>query len=84
LRTTAIPRKGVLHDAIMAEQAGTPAAAIMTDRFAASALIMAETLGLPGYPFALIPHPISSDGEVELRAKAQAAVEQCVKILTRR
>ena len=56
----------------------------MTDRFAASARIMAETLGLPGYPFAVIPHPISSDDEAGLRAKAQAAVEQCVEILTRR
>ena len=56
----------------------------MTDRFAASAGIMAETLGLPGYPFAVIPHPISSDGDAQLRAKAAAAARQCVAILTRR
>ena len=42
------------------------------------------TVGLPGYPFAVIPHPISSDGDSELRAKAEEAVHQCVQILTRR
>ena len=56
----------------------------MTDRFAATARVMAETLGLAGYPFAVIPHPISSDGDSELRAKAEQAVRQCVQILTRR
>ena len=56
----------------------------MTDRFARTAQIMAETLGLPGYPFAVIPHPISSDGDADLRAKAAEAVRQCVHILTRR
>ncbi len=56
----------------------------MTDRFAGTARVMAETLGLPGYPFAVVAHPISSDGDSELRAKAEEAVHQCVQILTRR
>ncbi len=56
----------------------------MTDRFADSARTMAETLGLPGYPFAVIRHPISSDGDAELRVKAEDAARQCVAILTRR
>jgi len=56
----------------------------MTDRFVRTAAIMAETLGLPGYPCVVIPHPISSNGGAELRAKAEHAVRQCLDILTRR
>jgi hypothetical protein len=56
----------------------------MTDRFTETARLMAEACGLPGYPFAVIPHPISSNTGAELRAKAEEAVRQCVEILRRR
>ena len=55
----------------------------MTDRFVETARLMAAACGLPGYPFAVVPHPISSDGDAALRAKAEAAVAQCVEILLR-
>ena len=32
----------------------------MTDRFVTAAELMSRTLGAPGYPFVVIPHPISS------------------------
>ena len=54
----------------------------MTDRFTETARIMAEVCGLPAYPFAVVPHPISSDDAAGLRSKAQAAPRQCVDILT--
>jgi len=73
-----------LHDAISAEQAGKPAAAVMTDRFIESARLMAEVCGLPGYPFAVIPHPISSRSDAELRASAEEAARQCDIILRSR
>ncbi len=56
----------------------------MTDRFMETARIMAEVCGLPGYPFAVVPHPISSNTDAELRAKAEDALRQCVAILCRR
>ena len=56
----------------------------MTDRFVDTARLMAAACGLPDYPFAVVPHPISSDGDAALRAKAQDAVAQCVGILLRR
>jgi len=56
----------------------------MTDRFIDTARRMAEACGLPGYPVAVIPHPISSDADAELRVKAEAAVRQCVEILRTR
>lgn len=61
-----------------------PAAAVMTDRFAEPARLMARVCGLPSYPFAVVPHPISSNTDTELRAKAEDAVRQCVAILCRR
>lgn len=73
-----------MHDAVSAEIAGTPAAAVITDHFARTARTMATVLGLPDYPFAVIPHPISSDDAAALRTKAEYAAQQCVEILTRR
>jgi hypothetical protein len=35
---------------------------------------------LPGYRFAVVPHPISSDGDAALHAKAADAVRQCVDL----
>ena len=53
----------------------------MTDRFTATAEAMARATGLPAFPFAVIPHPISNNDDTVLKAKAREAVEQCVKIL---
>jgi hypothetical protein len=56
----------------------------MTDKFAATARAMAEACGLPGYPFATIPHPIANNHDADLRAKAEDAVRQCLDILLKR
>jgi hypothetical protein len=42
---------------------------------------MAEVSGMPGFPFAVIAHPIANNDDVTLRNKAAAAVQQCVTIL---
>jgi hypothetical protein len=56
----------------------------MTDRFTETARLMAEVCGFSAYPFAVIPHPISSDSDDALRRKAVDAVRQCVTILRSR
>ena len=53
----------------------------MTDRFVSTARVMAEFLGLPGYPFVTIPHPISNNTDEEIDAKAEDAARQCVALL---
>jgi len=53
----------------------------MTDRFVRTAELMAEACGLPGYRFAVVAHPISSNDGDGLRAKAEDAVRQCVDLL---
>ena len=53
----------------------------MTDRFTDTARAMARATGLPAFPFAVIPHPISNNDDAVLKAKAREAVTQCVEIL---
>ena len=71
-----------MHDAMVVENTGIAATAIITDRFVPSAQAMAQVSGRPGLPFAVIPHPISHNDDAELRTKATSAVQQCVAILT--
>jgi hypothetical protein len=47
-----------------------------------SAEVVAGVNGLPGYPFAVIAHPIANNDDATLRAKAQSAVERIVALLT--
>lgn len=56
----------------------------MTDRFERSAELMAELNGLPGYPFAVIGHPIANNSDDTLRAKAEVAVARIVPLLMER
>jgi hypothetical protein len=56
----------------------------MTDRFVRSAQVVAQVNGVPDYPFAVIGHPVASDSDAALRAKAEEAVRQIVGMLERR
>jgi hypothetical protein len=67
-----------------AERLGIPAVGIMTDRFRRSAELMAELNGLPGYPFAVIDHPIANNSDEVLRQKARVACERIVPLLMQR
>jgi sensor domain CHASE-containing protein len=70
-----------VHDAISAERLGIPAAGVITDRFASTARVMAEFVGLPGYPVAIVAHPISNNTDAEIRAKAEQIVQQAIALL---
>jgi hypothetical protein len=59
-----------------------PAAVICTDQFVASAKAQAAICGNPGYPFAVVAHPIGSLTAAELRARAAAALPRVIAILT--
>jgi hypothetical protein len=70
-----------LHDAVTAERLGVPAMAVMTTRFVSAAELMARVLGMPGYPFVVIPHPVSSADDDGLRAMAAIAVSEVGRLL---
>ena len=58
--------------------------AVMTTRFVSAAELMARVLGFPGYPFAVIAHPISSASDDALRDMAASAAAQAGRLLVRR
>ncbi len=49
-----------------------------------SAELVGELNGLPGYPFAVIGHPVANNDDAVLRVKAEAAVQAIVPLLTQR
>lgn len=53
----------------------------MTTRFVSAAELMARVLGMPGYNFAVIPHPVSSATDDELRAMAAGVVADIRRLL---
>lgn len=60
-----------------------PSAGIMTTQFVSAAELMAKVLGLPGYPFVVIDHPISSATMDELASRARLAADEVAALLTR-
>jgi hypothetical protein len=56
----------------------------MTQRFVSAAELMAKVLGMPGYKFAVIGHPISSASDDELAGYARATIEQAREMLLQR
>jgi hypothetical protein len=72
-----------LHDAITAERHGVPAIAVMTTRFESAADLMAKVLGMPGYPYVTIGHPVSSASDAELRRMAEHTVAEARRLLLR-
>jgi hypothetical protein len=54
----------------------------MTTRFVSAAELMARVLGMPGYRFAVINHPISSATDKELEAMAASVVGDVRRLLT--
>jgi hypothetical protein len=60
---------------------GVPAVAVMTTRFVSAAELMSRVLGMPGYRFAVIGHPVSSATDAVLAEMARATVEQARGLL---
>lgn len=54
----------------------------MTTRFVSAAELMSRVLGMPGYAFAVIGHPVSSASDDGLREMAQATIEQARGLLS--
>jgi hypothetical protein len=55
----------------------------MTTRFVSAAEMMAKVLGMPGYKFAVIGHPISNASDAQLAEYARATVEHARQLLVR-
>jgi hypothetical protein len=69
-------------DAILMEQEGIPAVAIVTTPFRPTGEAMAASWGKSGYAFVDMPHPIANLSEKDLDQRADAlvdAVERCLR-----
>ena len=69
-------------DAVHFETLGVPAAAILTEPFAATGTAIAELAGFADYPFATVPHPIGSLTTTEATAVADAVTPAVLRLLT--
>jgi hypothetical protein len=56
---------------------------IMTEEFVSAAELMGQALGMPGYAFVTIEHPISSATDEQLAERARNAAAACVELLLR-
>jgi hypothetical protein len=54
----------------------------MTSRFVSAAELMSRVLGMPGYAFAVIDHPVSSATDDGLAAMARATIDQMRALLS--
>jgi hypothetical protein len=55
----------------------------MTERFVSAAELMSRVLGMEGYEFAVIPHPVSSASDDDLKAMAGRTLAQIQRLLLR-
>ena len=69
-------------DAVHSEELGVPAAAILTEPFAATGEAIAELQGFTDYPFATVPHPIGSLTTAEATSVANAVTPTVLHLLT--
>ena len=68
-------------DAIIFEKRGIPAAVVITEPFEPTAEAMAGLAGMPGYPYAAVPHPFGSLTAAEVSARADQVVDRIEKLL---
>jgi len=60
---------------------GIPAIGVMTTRFVTAAELMSRVLGMDGYRFTIIEHPIASATDDGLRAMAAATMRDVRALL---
>ena len=71
-----------MHDGISFEQLGKPGLAVCTTPFETNLRNLARVMGLPGFPFILVDHPLGSGTIEEIRERARQAYAQALAILT--
>jgi hypothetical protein len=69
-------------DAILMEEQGVPAIAVVTTPFRNTGEAMAASWGKPGYPFLDTPHPIANLAEADLDKRADELADACERWLT--
>ena len=68
-------------DAITFEKRGIPAAVVITEPFVSTAEEMARLAGMPGYPYAVLPHPVGSLAPAEVAQRADTITARVEALL---
>jgi hypothetical protein len=71
-------------DAMLMEEQGVPAIAVVTTPFRNTGAAMAASWGKPGYPFVDTPHPIANLTGPDLEARADELADACAQWLSAR
>ena len=71
-----------MQDAAALEQKGIPSVVLVTKPFNSQAKAMANLLGLPGYKYAVIGHPMGSLTDAQVLDRSKEGIDQVVKLLT--
>ena len=71
-----------MQDAVALEHKGVPSVVLVTRPFDSQAKAMANLLGLPGYEYAVIGHPMGSLSEEQVLDRAKEAIDQVERQLT--
>ena len=71
-----------MADGIILEQHGVPAVSIITDSFTASGNAMAKRLGMPGFHYTMLPHPIANLTPEECCDRALGILPDVLNILS--
>ena len=64
------------------EQRGIPTGTLCTDEFGPLARTEAEALGIPTLPIVFLAHPLGGLGREEVRAKADGAIEEVLRVVS--
>ena len=70
-----------MADGILLERAGIPAVSLCTDAFRNTAEAMARSLGIPGYQYEAVPHPIASRTQAEIDVIARDFLPEIIRVL---
>ncbi len=70
-----------MADGIIFEKLGLQTATIVTDAFTASGNAMARRMGMSGYHYAMLPHPIANLTPEECQTRAEELLSEILTIL---
>ncbi len=70
-----------MHDTTYFETEGRPAVFVVSEPFRDAADVQAQALGLADVSRVFVPHPIQDATDEEMRAKADAALEEILSQL---
>ena len=70
-----------MHDSVWFEVNGKPSVFIASSEFVDAAIAQSEALGLPDVRRVFVPHPIQDATDDEMRAKADAIIDEIIAAL---